>query len=118
MFDRLAKLLGVKYSVEELRELVSSLNGPKRKRRSKGNEEPIKELFIPHAILTNPQSLEILKNAAKGMKLKTSDRFDMSSWDPATYKAVMNNAIQSAANALLQQEADASSQVEAKETET
>lgn len=118
MFDRLAKLLGVKYSLEELRELVASLNAPKRKRKlgkNGGKGETPKELFIPLALIMNPQSLEVLKNAAKGLNLKTSNKSDLSSWDKDMYRDFMDRAIKKAADAKLQ--AEAASQ-EANETRT
>jgi hypothetical protein len=95
MFDRLAKLLGVKYSATDLQELVRALANPKKRgNRGKIKTDAPKDLFVPLALLVNPQSIDILKNAAKGMRLKTHSDGDLSSMDKDAYKELMERSLQ------------------------
>lgn len=96
MFDRLAKLLGVKYSALDLQELVRALANPKRKVRKGKDGKPDlpKDLFVPLALLVNPQSIEILKNAAKGMKLRARGDGDLSGMDKDAYQELMERSLQ------------------------
>lgn len=96
MFDRLAKLLGVKYSALDLQELVRALANPRRKvhKDKNGKSEVPKDLFVPLALLVNPQSIEILKNAAKGMRLRTKGDGDLSGMDKEAYQELMERSLQ------------------------
>lgn len=110
MFDRLAKLLGVKYTVGDLKDLMKQMTSPKRNRK-KANANDVKEVFFPLAILLNPQVLEVLKGAAKGLSIKTSSgATDLSAMDPELYRKIMGRAIETAAKAI----ADTDNQTEEK----
>lgn len=100
MFDRLAKLLGVKYTVGDLKDLMKQMTSPKRNRK-KAKADEVKEVFFPLAILLNPQVLEVLKGAAKGLSIKSSSgATDLSAMDPELYRKIMGRAIENAAKVL------------------
>lgn len=93
VMDRLAKLLGVKYSVSDLKNLLRTATGQPRR---KGKKAAQTDVSFPLALLLNPQVLEVLRNAARGMSLRSSDKSDLSALDVRTYREIMQNKIEDA----------------------